>query len=113
MQNIGNVAELLNKVSKQTYESAEACVKTNYNGTKAVTEALLPCLLLSNSARIVMCQQVLESLRYVNVTTPPPKGNSKTKFILYNALVLSRISIYNKINAEFFLDLFVCLQRKG
>ena len=53
MQNRVNVAELLNKIAKQTYESAEDCVKTNYYGTKGVTEVLLPCLLLSNSGRIV------------------------------------------------------------
>ena len=40
----------------------------------------------------------------------PSKGNPKTKFKFYNALVLSRISIYSKINAEFFLVLSVCLQ---
>ncbi|CAK9141862.1 unnamed protein product [Ilex paraguariensis] len=36
-----------------TYEMAEECLRTNYYGTKAVTEALLSLLHLSNSARIV------------------------------------------------------------
>ncbi|XP_010651770.2 salutaridine reductase [Vitis vinifera] len=52
-KNNTNVAELLNKASKQTYGLAEECVKTNCYGTKGVTEALLRCLLLSNSGRIV------------------------------------------------------------
>ena len=53
MQSNADVTELIFKGLEQTYESAEECVKTNYNGTKGVTEALLPCLLLSNSGRIV------------------------------------------------------------
>ena len=53
LQNDANVAESVSKVLTQTYELAEECVKTNYHGTRAVTEALLPCLLLSNSGRIV------------------------------------------------------------
>ena len=39
-----------------------------------------------------MCLQVLEALRYVNVIAPS-RGNSKTKFNVYNALVMSSISI--------------------
>ena len=53
MQSNANITELILKGLKQTYQSAEECVKTNYNGTKGVTEALLPCLLLSSSGRIV------------------------------------------------------------
>ncbi|KAF8412292.1 hypothetical protein HHK36_000253 [Tetracentron sinense] len=41
------------EISMQTYELAEECLKTNYYGTKRVTEALIPLLQLSNSARIV------------------------------------------------------------
>ncbi|XP_019055208.1 PREDICTED: salutaridine reductase [Nelumbo nucifera] len=36
-----------------TYDLAEECLKTNYYGTKRVTEALIPLLQLSNSARII------------------------------------------------------------
>ncbi|KAK9107491.1 hypothetical protein Syun_023502 [Stephania yunnanensis] len=36
-----------------TYESSKECLDINYYGTKRVTEALLPSLRLSNSARIV------------------------------------------------------------
>ncbi|KAF8412291.1 hypothetical protein HHK36_000252 [Tetracentron sinense] len=42
-----------NDISTQTYELAEECLKTNYYGTKRVTEALIPLLQLSNSARII------------------------------------------------------------
>ncbi|KAI7756801.1 hypothetical protein M8C21_014472, partial [Ambrosia artemisiifolia] len=40
-------------VIEQTYEMAEECLKTNYYGTKGVTEALVPLLQLSKSPRIV------------------------------------------------------------
>ncbi|XP_050142464.1 (+)-neomenthol dehydrogenase-like isoform X6 [Malus sylvestris] len=36
-----------------SYELAEECLKTNYYGTKRVTEALLPLLQLSDSPRII------------------------------------------------------------
>ncbi|KAM0057646.1 putative (+)-neomenthol dehydrogenase [Helianthus debilis subsp. tardiflorus] len=45
--------EFLPGVSEQTYEMVEACLKTNYYGTKRVTEALVPLLHLSTSPRIV------------------------------------------------------------
>ncbi|KAI3727595.1 hypothetical protein L6452_16213 [Arctium lappa] len=44
---------LLTDVMEQTYELAEECLKTNYYGTKRVTEAFVPLLHLSNSPRIV------------------------------------------------------------
>ncbi|RVW17524.1 Salutaridine reductase [Vitis vinifera] len=62
-KNNADVAELLHKGMKQTYELAEECVKTNYYGTKGVTEALFPCLLLSNSGRIVNVSSGLGSLK--------------------------------------------------
>jgi len=45
-------AHLQKDILKQTYEEAEEWVKTNYYGTKGVTEAFLPLLQLSQSARI-------------------------------------------------------------
>ena len=39
--------------SKETYEEAKECMRTNYYGAKLVTEALLPLLQLSSSGRIV------------------------------------------------------------
>ena len=74
MQNIANLVELVNKVAKQTYESAEACIKTNYYGTKAVTEALLPSLLLSNSGRIVNVSSGVGKLEVCKCNINSSKG---------------------------------------
>ncbi|KAL3498799.1 hypothetical protein ACH5RR_041531 [Cinchona calisaya] len=49
----GNTLDLLKSFTRETFEMTEECLKTNYYGTKGVTEALLPCLLLSDSGRIV------------------------------------------------------------
>lgn len=49
----GKAANLVQGVMRTTYEKAEECFSTNYYGTKNVTEALLPLLKLSTSARIV------------------------------------------------------------
>ncbi|KAK1374797.1 short-chain dehydrogenase/reductase 2b-like [Heracleum sosnowskyi] len=46
-------AGMLKGVTISTYEMAVDCLNTNYFGTKKVTEALLPLLQLSKSARIV------------------------------------------------------------
>ncbi|XP_077226003.1 short-chain dehydrogenase/reductase 1-like [Tasmannia lanceolata] len=45
--------KLVMGVLHEPYEKAEQCLKTNYYGSKSVTEALLPLLKLSKSARIV------------------------------------------------------------
>ncbi|XP_043695978.1 salutaridine reductase-like [Telopea speciosissima] len=50
---------------KQTYEKAENCLKTNYYGTRMVTEALLPLLQLSNSATIVNVSSILGQLKFI------------------------------------------------
>ncbi|XP_024993587.1 (+)-neomenthol dehydrogenase-like [Cynara cardunculus var. scolymus] len=44
---------LLTGVMEQTYELGQECLKTNYYGTKGITEAFVPLLQLSNSPRIV------------------------------------------------------------
>ncbi|CAI9274380.1 unnamed protein product [Lactuca saligna] len=44
---------LLTNVLEEPYELAEECLKTNYYGTKRITEALIPLLQLSKSPRIV------------------------------------------------------------
>ncbi|KAK2999758.1 hypothetical protein RJ639_024290 [Escallonia herrerae] len=44
---------------------AEECLKTNYYGTKKVTEALLPLLQLSISARIVNVSSIFGQLYYI------------------------------------------------
>ncbi|KAJ0642845.1 putative (+)-neomenthol dehydrogenase [Helianthus annuus] len=45
--------EFLPGVGEQTCEMVEECLKTDYYGTKRVTEALVPLLQLSKSSRIV------------------------------------------------------------
>ncbi|XP_076897641.1 salutaridine reductase-like [Bidens hawaiensis] len=45
--------DVLTKILDQPYSLGEECIKTNYYGTKAVTEAFLFLLQLSNSPRIV------------------------------------------------------------
>ncbi|KAL4570804.1 hypothetical protein LXL04_026467 [Taraxacum kok-saghyz] len=46
-------AHLLTGILEQPYDLGEKCVKTNFYGTKGVTEAFLPLLHLSDSPRIV------------------------------------------------------------
>ncbi|XP_076937331.1 short-chain dehydrogenase/reductase 1-like [Bidens hawaiensis] len=46
-------AHLLESIIEQPYNLGDECIKTNYYGTKAVTEAFLPLLQLSKSPRIV------------------------------------------------------------
>lgn len=68
--------ELLNGVIEQTYEKADECLKINYYGTKAFTEALLPFLQLSNSANIVNLTSAYGLLRFIH--------NENVKSELYN-----------------------------
>ncbi|KAK3019289.1 hypothetical protein RJ639_004609 [Escallonia herrerae] len=56
---------LLTGIVEQTYELAGECLKTNYYGTKKVTEALLPLLQLSSSARIVNVSSIFGQLYYI------------------------------------------------
>ncbi|WCJ23171.1 NAD(P)-binding Rossmann-fold superfamily protein [Euphorbia peplus] len=51
-----------NEISKETLESAENCLKTNYYGAKRTVEALAPLLHLSDSARIVNVSSIWGSL---------------------------------------------------
>ncbi|XP_043714275.1 salutaridine reductase-like [Telopea speciosissima] len=55
---------LLEKL-KQPCDKAEDCLKTNYYRTKRVTEALLPLLQLSNSARIVNVSSLGGQLKFI------------------------------------------------
>ncbi|KAF6171678.1 hypothetical protein GIB67_035913 [Kingdonia uniflora] len=59
-------AKTLEGIMVQSYERAEECLKTNYYGTKGVTEVLLPFLQLSNSARIVNVSSRYGSLTYIS-----------------------------------------------
>ncbi|CAN6712916.1 unnamed protein product [Malus baccata var. baccata] len=54
-----------NQVLKQTYETAGDCLKTNYYGIKLLTEALIPLLQQSDSARIVNVSSQLGQLRVI------------------------------------------------
>lgn len=60
----------------QTYEKTKECLETNFYGTKRVTEALLPLLQLSKSARIVNMSSFYGQLKYI--------GNEKAKAELEN-----------------------------
>jgi len=51
------------KVAKQTYETAEVCIRTNYYGHKQLSEALIPLLLESNSGRIINISSKLGQLK--------------------------------------------------
>lgn len=53
IQYIGPNAKPLKELIKQTYQTTENCLRTNYYGTKQVSKELIPLLQLSNSARIV------------------------------------------------------------
>ncbi|XP_047062975.1 short-chain dehydrogenase/reductase 2b-like [Lolium rigidum] len=52
--------------SKETYEEAKGCMRTNYYGAKLVTEALLPLLQLSSCGRIVNVSSGFALLRNFN-----------------------------------------------
>nr|XP_023886946.1 salutaridine reductase-like [Quercus suber]POE67962.1 salutaridine reductase [Quercus suber] len=56
----------LKEVIKQTYQTTEDCLRTNYYGTKQVSEALIPLLLLSNSGRIVNVSSTLGQLKFIS-----------------------------------------------
>lgn len=50
------------EIFKQSYEGAEECIKTNYYGAKAMAEALLPLLQLSDLPRLVNVSSSVGSL---------------------------------------------------
>ena len=61
--------EWMTENSKETYEEAKQCMRTNYYGAKIVTEALLPLLQLSSSGRIVNVSSGFGLLRVSPVNT--------------------------------------------
>ncbi|KAK4573677.1 hypothetical protein RGQ29_031574 [Quercus rubra] len=65
-QLLGPNAIPLKEVIKQTYQTTEDCLRTNYYGTKQVSEALIPLLLLSNSGRIVNVSSALGQLKLIS-----------------------------------------------
>ncbi|XP_058209964.1 (+)-neomenthol dehydrogenase-like [Rhododendron vialii] len=62
------------KIFKQTFESAEACLRTNYYAVKLLTEELIPLLQLSDSPKIVNVSSTMGKLQFVS--------NEKAKKIL-------------------------------
>ncbi|GKD96647.1 (+)-neomenthol dehydrogenase-like protein, partial [Tanacetum coccineum] len=58
-------AHLLTKIIEQPHHLGEECIKTNYYGTKRVTEAFLPLLELSKSPRIVNVSSNYGELQYL------------------------------------------------
>ncbi|GJN26917.1 hypothetical protein PR202_gb14884 [Eleusine coracana subsp. coracana] len=63
---INQRVEWMRENSKETFEEAKECMKTNYYGVKIVTEALLPLLQLSSSGRIVNVSSRFGLLRNFN-----------------------------------------------
>ncbi|XP_052194871.1 (+)-neomenthol dehydrogenase-like isoform X2 [Diospyros lotus] len=53
------------EVTAQTYDLAKVCLETNYYGAKRTTEALIPLLQLSDSARIVNVSSSSGKLKFV------------------------------------------------
>ncbi|PHT68908.1 hypothetical protein T459_28395 [Capsicum annuum] len=59
----GKAVNVIQVAMKTTYESAKLCLDTNYYGDKNVTEALLPLLQNSTSARIVNVSSLRSELK--------------------------------------------------
>jgi (+)-neomenthol dehydrogenase len=55
--------EWIRKHTTEPYEKAEECLRTNYYGTKIVTEELLPLLQSSSHGRIVNISSYFGLLR--------------------------------------------------
>ncbi|TVU03014.1 hypothetical protein EJB05_51478, partial [Eragrostis curvula] len=58
--------EWIKKHTIEPYEKAEECLKTNYHGTKNVTEELLPLLQYSRHGRIVIISSHFGLLRFLS-----------------------------------------------
>lgn len=63
------IAKLLEESIEETYERVKQSIETNYYGTIRITEALLPLLQLSNSARIVNVSSVYGQLKFISSET--------------------------------------------
>ncbi|XP_030551671.2 salutaridine reductase-like [Rhodamnia argentea] len=61
----GPLAKSTKEFVKETYESAEKCLRTNYYGIKQVTAALLPLLQQSNLPKVVNVSSSLGQLQYI------------------------------------------------
>ncbi|KAF5952549.1 hypothetical protein HYC85_010493 [Camellia sinensis] len=84
------LAEMAKKVIKQTYETAEGRLRTNYYRPKQLSQALIPLLRLSSSARIVNVLSSLGQLK--NVTNEWAREDAKGDLLkagLFSLLMLS------------------------
>ncbi|KAK1291616.1 Salutaridine reductase [Acorus calamus] len=61
----GKATDSVKGVIRQSYEDAKQCLDTNFYGCRRVTEALLPLLKLSPSARIVNVSSLRSELRRI------------------------------------------------
>ncbi|KAL6986214.1 (+)-neomenthol dehydrogenase, partial [Sarracenia purpurea var. burkii] len=68
---LGPNAKSLKDIIKESYEDAEACLRTNYYGVKLLTEELIPLLQLSDSGRIVNVSSIMGQLKLI----PNEKAN--------------------------------------
>jgi (+)-neomenthol dehydrogenase len=59
----GQMSEWMRRNTRETFKSAKETLRTNYYGTKQVTEALLPLLEASTDGRIVNVSSVIGQLR--------------------------------------------------
>ncbi|XP_058202526.1 (+)-neomenthol dehydrogenase-like isoform X3 [Rhododendron vialii] len=62
----GPEAKKLREVLNESWEVAEACLRTNYYGVKLVTEELIPLLQLSDSPRIVNVSSTRGQLQLIS-----------------------------------------------
>ncbi|KAL6634823.1 hypothetical protein ACP70R_027494 [Stipagrostis hirtigluma subsp. patula] len=51
---------------QQNYEMAKECLEINFNGTKDVTDCLIPLLLLSDSGRVVNLSSQVSQLKFIS-----------------------------------------------
>ncbi|KAF3959075.1 hypothetical protein CMV_016072 [Castanea mollissima] len=63
---LGPNAKPLKELIKQTYQTSENCLRTNYYGTKQVSKELIPLLQSSNSARIVNVSSGVGQLKFIS-----------------------------------------------
>ncbi|KAI3937387.1 hypothetical protein MKW92_024975 [Papaver armeniacum] len=95
----------LKQVCTEPYDEAEKCLKTNYYGVKAVTEALTPFLQLSDSRIIVNVSSGMGMLKNI--------GNEKAFEVLSNVDSLTEERI-DEVVKTFLNDLKEgCLEAKG
>jgi (+)-neomenthol dehydrogenase len=69
IQFLGENAKPQKELIKQTYETSENCLGTNYYGLKKMSKAFIPLLLLSSSPRIVNVSSSLGQLKNISNET--------------------------------------------